>query len=57
MSKLISVVCPDCEGTGIFQYVEYMDYEGNREYFEEVCQRCHGEGTILEENFEDEEDE
>jgi len=58
VQKTKEITCPDCEGEGVVWFLDYLGFDGSQRDHEEQCSRCFGEGTILvdDEDYDEEEE-
>jgi len=58
VQKMKEITCPDCEGEGVVWFLDWLYYSGDHDEHEEQCSRCFGEGTILvdDEDYDEEEE-
>ena len=58
VQKLKEITCPDCDGAGEYFVIDYLYWNGDQDSHDEICSRCFGEGTILvdDEDYDEEED-
>ena len=57
-NKMIEITCPECGGDGTVWVLDWLYWDGSHDEHEGQCSRCFGEGTILvdDEDFDEEED-